>query len=168
MVCVDAIRRSRESIRAAEQRQELRLYSQSTKHRHDLGLRHSHCGLQWRCNRRYSQWCPRRQTSGQVDCDDSATVHLKRSTLRSASSFFSSSATFRLRNIAIETTKTNNSREPRARASYKYSATVHLRDIALTPRTAFTVSRYGINTRNRFLNCHAPTQRSQANACKTH
>lgn len=43
---------------------------------------------------------PRRQTSGQVDCDDSANRHLKRSTRKSASSFFS-----RLRHFAIETTQ---------------------------------------------------------------
>lgn len=58
-------------------------------------------------------------------------AHLhRRSTLQSASSFFSSSASLikeiRKRNIAIETTHANNSREPRARASCKHSATVHL------------------------------------------
>ena len=61
----------------------------------------------------------------QMDCNDSATVRLTRSTLRSTSSFFSSSAMLRLRNIAIETTHANNSREPRARAPCKHSATVH-------------------------------------------
>ena len=100
-----------------------------------------------------------------MDCNDSCTQHIRRSTLRSASSFFSSSATLRHRtssaslikeirnrSLAIETTKTNNTREPRARASDKHFATVHLRDIALTPRTVFTVSIYSIITRNRFLN----------------
>ena len=67
----------------------------------DIAIR----GLQRRRYWRHSQWCPRRQTSGQVDCDDSANRHLKRSTRKSASSFFFSSATFRYRNHPTETSQ---------------------------------------------------------------
>ena len=58
----------------------------------------------------------------------------------------------RNRNIAIETTKTNNSREPRARASCKHSATVHpARLRAPTPHRSIRIeSPY--RTQNRSFN----------------
>lgn len=97
-----------------------------------------------------------------MDCNDSATVRLTRSTLRSTSSFFSSSAMLRHRasaasliiettqtKPAIETTKTNNSREPRARASCKHFATVHpARHRAPAPHRSIRIEQLYNNTKS--------------------